>query len=145
MLQNVCKTVGFKKNMVYKIPPVGEVNHVWPTACMCFDVVITFLGKYIPMYLIFSCAKGATYMWQNSILILYINTFRRKYFTKFGIDRGWAWEWLVDVITKAHDWINSAEMNNISAWQWSLWVKCLKWPHHSMQMHAFIGDCRMQY
>ena len=23
MLQNPCKTLGFKKNMVYKIPPVG--------------------------------------------------------------------------------------------------------------------------
>ena len=24
MLQNACKTLGFKKNMVYKIPPGGE-------------------------------------------------------------------------------------------------------------------------
>ena len=24
MLQNPCKTLGFKKNMVYKIPPGGE-------------------------------------------------------------------------------------------------------------------------
>ena len=26
MFQNPCKTLGFKKNMVYKIP-LGEVNH----------------------------------------------------------------------------------------------------------------------
>ena len=32
MLQNPCKTLGFKKNMVYKIPPVGEVNHIQPVA-----------------------------------------------------------------------------------------------------------------
>ena len=29
MLQNPCKTLGFKKNMVYEIPPGGgEVNHI---------------------------------------------------------------------------------------------------------------------
>ena len=32
MLQNPCKTLGFKKNMVYKIPPGGEVNHIQPVA-----------------------------------------------------------------------------------------------------------------
>ena len=33
MLQNACKTLGFKKNMIYKIPPgVGEVNHIQPVA-----------------------------------------------------------------------------------------------------------------
>ena len=30
MLQNPCKTLGFKKNMVYKIPPGGEINHIQP-------------------------------------------------------------------------------------------------------------------
>ena len=35
MLQNPCKTLGFKKNMVYKIPSGGgggggEVNHIQP-------------------------------------------------------------------------------------------------------------------
>ena len=35
MLQNPCKTLGFKKNMVYKIPPGGEVNHIQPVAYMC--------------------------------------------------------------------------------------------------------------
>ena len=33
MLQNPCKTLGFTKNMVYKIPPGGgEVNHIQPVA-----------------------------------------------------------------------------------------------------------------
>ena len=32
MLQNPRKTLGFKKNMVYKIPPGGEVNHIQPVA-----------------------------------------------------------------------------------------------------------------
>ena len=31
MLQNPCKTLGFKKNMAYKIP-LGEVNHIQPVA-----------------------------------------------------------------------------------------------------------------
>ena len=37
MLQNPRKTLGFKKNMVYKIPPGGgggEVNHIQPVAYM---------------------------------------------------------------------------------------------------------------
>ena len=34
MLQNPRKTLGFKKNMVYKIPTGGgEVNHIQPVAC----------------------------------------------------------------------------------------------------------------
>ena len=35
MLQNPCKTLGFKEIMVYKIPPGGgggEVNHIKPVA-----------------------------------------------------------------------------------------------------------------
>ena len=32
MLQNPCKTLGFKKNIFYKIPPGGEVNHIQPVA-----------------------------------------------------------------------------------------------------------------
>ena len=31
MLQNPCKTLGFEKNMVFKIPP-GGVNHNQPVA-----------------------------------------------------------------------------------------------------------------
>ena len=36
MLQNHCKTLGFKKNMVYEIPPGGEVNHIQPVAYLSF-------------------------------------------------------------------------------------------------------------
>ena len=33
MLRNPCKTLGFKKNMVYEIPPgAGGVNHIQPVA-----------------------------------------------------------------------------------------------------------------
>ena len=44
MLQNPCKTLGFKTNMVYKIPPGGEVNHIQPVAYIilmlnCFKLV----------------------------------------------------------------------------------------------------------
>ena len=40
MLQNTCKTLGFKKNMVYKIPPGGEVNHIQPVAyILLFDTI----------------------------------------------------------------------------------------------------------
>ena len=40
MLQNPCKTLGFKKNMVYKIPPGGEVNHIQPVAYLELDLYI---------------------------------------------------------------------------------------------------------
>ena len=50
MLQNPCKTVGFMKIMVYKIPPGGgEVNHIQPVAylfCLflsgCFTQVLLY-------------------------------------------------------------------------------------------------------
>ena len=32
MLQNPCKALGFTNNMVYKIPPWEEVNHIQPGA-----------------------------------------------------------------------------------------------------------------
>ena len=32
MLQNPCKVLGYKKNMVYKTPPGGKVNHIQPVA-----------------------------------------------------------------------------------------------------------------
>ena len=43
MLQNPCKTLGFKKNMVYKIPLGGEVNHIQPVAYY----VITIVGTLV--------------------------------------------------------------------------------------------------
>ena len=45
MLQNPRKTLGFKKNKVYKIPPGGEVNHIQPVAytVSCCVVVLVLL------------------------------------------------------------------------------------------------------
>ena len=43
-----------------------------------FAVVIKYLGKYLTIRLILSCAKEAIYMRQNSIPIFYINTFREN-------------------------------------------------------------------
>ena len=65
MLQNACKTLGFKKNMVYKIPPGGgggEVNHIQPLAyqaCLHLAIItINFVNDKIkpfaiPMHLFF--------------------------------------------------------------------------------------------
>ena len=44
---------------------------------------IKYLGKYMLICLIFPCAEKVIYMRQNSIVVFYINTFQRKYFTKF--------------------------------------------------------------
>ena len=44
---------------------------------------IKYLGKNMTICLILACEKEAIYMWQNSILIFYINTFQRKLFTQF--------------------------------------------------------------
>ena len=64
----------------------------------CFAVVIKYLGKYLTICLIISCAKEAIYKQQNSNFIFYINTFERKQFTKIGIDSGLACEYLVGVL-----------------------------------------------
>ena len=44
MLQNPRKTLGFKKNMVYEIPPRGEVNHIQPVA---YNTSYGLGGRYI--------------------------------------------------------------------------------------------------
>ena len=46
---------------------------------------IKYLEKYMTMRvcLILACEKEVIYMWQNTILIFYINTFQRKLFVKF--------------------------------------------------------------
>ena len=46
MLQNPCKTLGFKKNMVYKIPPGGggEVNYIQPVAYCVGDHKTGFIA-----------------------------------------------------------------------------------------------------
>ena len=40
--------------------------------------LIKYLGKYLTICLILSCAKEAIYKQQNSTFIFYINTFQRK-------------------------------------------------------------------
>ena len=41
MLQNTRKTMGFKKIMVYEIPPGGgDVNHIWPAVYIAHHVQI---------------------------------------------------------------------------------------------------------
>ena len=50
MLQNPRKTLGFKKNMVYKIPPGGEVNHIQPVAysyLLSNYNIIVFIGNKV--------------------------------------------------------------------------------------------------
>ena len=56
MLQNACKTLGLKKNMVYKIPPGGEVNHIQPvanSAAIALNYSRQYLDEvaYVYMYL----------------------------------------------------------------------------------------------
>ena len=41
MLQNPCKTLGFKKIMVYKIPGGGGVNHIQPVAYLGSSLIFT--------------------------------------------------------------------------------------------------------
>ena len=50
MLQNPCKALGFKKNMVYKIPPGGGggVNHIQPVAY--FMRMSSGLEKLLPYH-----------------------------------------------------------------------------------------------
>ena len=38
MLQNLCKTLGFKKNMVYKIPPGGGGGKPYPASGLVCSV-----------------------------------------------------------------------------------------------------------
>ena len=46
MLKNPRKTLGFKKNMVYKIPPGGgEVNHIQPVAY--YEISLNAIRRYI--------------------------------------------------------------------------------------------------
>ena len=65
MLQNPCKTLGFKKNMVYKIPPGGEVNYIQPVA-------------YITLYIILCLISNGPCQFPNEINILYISTLKQS-------------------------------------------------------------------
>ena len=47
MLQNPCKTLGFKKNMFFEIPPGGggEVNHIQPVAYIMLKIIFSNVIK----------------------------------------------------------------------------------------------------
>ena len=51
MLQIPRKTLGFKKNMVYEIPPGGEVNHIPPVAYIFLEVKIISIKKRLRIIL----------------------------------------------------------------------------------------------
>ena len=44
MLQNPCKTLGFKKNMVYKIPPGGGGGKPYPASGLTSKPIISRMG-----------------------------------------------------------------------------------------------------
>ena len=50
MLQNPCKTLGFKTNMVYKIPlgGGGEVNHIQPVAYPVIQEIVLKRFIFVP-------------------------------------------------------------------------------------------------
>ena len=58
-------------------------NFIITTKQVLIVEAIKYLEKYMTVWLILACEKEAIYMWQNSILIFYINTFQRKLFIKF--------------------------------------------------------------
>ena len=47
MLQNPCKTLGFKKNMVYKIPPGSEGKPYLASGLICTGKVTCFINDGI--------------------------------------------------------------------------------------------------
>ena len=61
----------------YTFPLITSAKHI------VVAEAIKYLGKYMVICLILACENEAIYMWQNNILIFYINTFQRKVFTKF--------------------------------------------------------------
>ena len=71
MLQNPCKTLGFKKNMVYKIPPGGEVNHIQPVAYSPLFLDISFFGISFWFLLCFYLCLSLCLLASNSRLILF--------------------------------------------------------------------------
>ena len=68
MLQNPCKTFGFKKNMVYKISPGGGVNisSQWPIK-ECSEQVYWLPSLLISFFMVMSCVIISTFLsWGNS-------------------------------------------------------------------------------
>ena len=70
MLQNPCKTLGFKKNMVYKIPPGGEVNHIQPVAYYIFSVqFINIISRYTKIGYNIDVLQTACWIMVNLIMV----------------------------------------------------------------------------
>ena len=65
MLQNPCKTLGFKKNMVYKIPPGGEVNHILG--------VVEVVGSNLARGKIFTASIGSVDSQYPSVFMYCLN------------------------------------------------------------------------
>ena len=63
MLQNPCKTLGFKKNMVYKIPPRGGGGKLYPASglCMTSSICIAFGVTHM------SCVKNVSVTFRNHL------------------------------------------------------------------------------
>ena len=58
MLQNPCKTLGFKKNMVYKIPPGGGGKPYPASGLLVLELYIKFLF-YLMRYQYFRTGASA--------------------------------------------------------------------------------------
>ena len=56
MLQNPCKTLGFKKNMVYKIPPGGGGGKPYPASGL-LSIYLSIL-PYALADILGSCARS---------------------------------------------------------------------------------------
>ena len=74
MLQNPCKTLGFKKNMVYKIPPGGEVNHIQPVAYTSIFCLMIYLRHFaIFVFQIIGCLLNGVDFLGNLGMTGYVN------------------------------------------------------------------------
>ena len=65
MLQNPCKTLGFKKNMVYKIPPGGGGK---PYPASGLKIVVYLFGEIYSQY-------KSTFIKSFLFRVLFIKTF----------------------------------------------------------------------
>ena len=61
MLQNPCKTLGFKKNMVYKIPPGGG-GKPYPAS----GLLMKYIRKSAPSFRVFTVHSRDTDMQANN-------------------------------------------------------------------------------
>ena len=75
--QHKIKTIRVESQWDISFPADGHKRYlIGSILTACFAVVIKYLGKYLTICLILSCAKEAIYKRQNSIFIFYINTLK---------------------------------------------------------------------